>query len=68
LVDTSNYPVSITEYAAGFYLSYYDGKQKEKNGVDMPLFTQMYQEYLNGNAAKALLKLIEVKVQRYGWF
>ena len=68
LVDTSKYPVSITEYAAGFFLSFYDGKQKEETGVDMPVFTQMYQEYLDGNAAKALLNLIEIKVQKYGWF
>lgn len=58
IVDTSQYPVSSAEYAAGYYLSFYEKKYKE---TDRKLYTKMYRQYLTGDAAAALAELIQRK-------
>lgn len=64
-VETSHYPVSLAEYAAGYYLSFYEEKHRDELDGDRQLYTQMYQEYLSGNAVEALLRLIRIKEIEY---
>ena len=59
VVETSDYPVSLAEYAAGYYLSFC-----EKDKEERPLHKQMYQDYLSGKADEALLRLIRIKEMR----
>ena len=65
IVETSDYPVSLAEYAAGYYLSFYEKKHRDELEMDRQLYNQMYQEYLTGNAAEALLRLIRIKEKEY---
>lgn len=66
IVSRANYPVSVAEYAAGYILVFYANKYEEgKIGKHMNLYSDMYQQYLTGNAKDALLTLITVKDKYY---
>ena len=66
IVSRENYPVSIAEYAAGYILVFYANKFEDgKIGKHMHLYSDMYQQYLTGNAKDALLTLITVKDKYY---
>ena len=65
-VSRANYPVSVAEYAAGYILVFYGNKFEEgKIGKQMKLYSDLYQQYLTGNAKAALLTLITVKNKYY---
>lgn len=62
IVSRTNYPVSRAEYAAGYILIFYSNKvEAGKIGKQMKLYSDMYQQYLTGNAKDALLTLMTVK-------
>ena len=66
IVSRENYPVSRAEYAAGYILIHYSNKFEDgKIGKHMNLYSDMYQQYLTGNAKDALLTLITVKDKYY---
>lgn len=66
IVDHRDYPVSEAEYSAAYVLAFY-GKKREnsKIGKGMKLYSELYQQYLAGNAKDALLKLITIKEEVY---
>ena len=66
MVSRTGNPVSNAEYAGGYIMAYYSNHFEDgRIGKHMKLYSDLYQQYLTGNAKAALLTLITVKNKYY---